>query len=57
MNSNTFLIKNARIIDSRGTTKGDILISEGKIANVGKLEANNKAKISRLGLELVLLEV
>ena len=41
LNSNTFLIKNARIIDSRGTTKGDILISEGKIANVGKLEANN----------------
>ena len=41
MGNENFLIKNASIIDSRGTSTGDILIKDGKISKVGKIEVIN----------------
>jgi dihydroorotase len=39
MSSEKFLIKNATLVDSRGTNNGDVLIADGKIADVGNLNA------------------
>ncbi|MBP9115157.1 MAG: dihydroorotase [Acidimicrobiia bacterium] len=38
MGKDGFLIKNATIVDSRGTTSGDVLIDDGRITDVGKIE-------------------